>query len=140
MIEAKRLKLEEGLHRLCTALLPHLPRAMDAMEYVRAGEYGLALEMLSDWLVDVEPEMSVSVDDLVRFVELGESMEVQRAWVNLLPLVDSAEVRRLPEEIARMAREFLRSERGANPQRERWLRRVEGVLERVEESPRGGSA
>jgi hypothetical protein len=132
MIEAKRLKLEEDLQRLCTALLPHLPRAMDAMEYVRAGEYGLALEMLSDWLVDVEPEMSLGVDVLMRFVELGESMEVRRAWVNLLPLVDLAEVRRLPAETAPMAREVLRSERAANPQRERWLRRVQGVLERIE--------
>lgn len=106
------------------------------MSYVEHGEWGLALEMLSDWCIDREPPMTLSAGELETFLEIGESMGLRRPWADLLPLLEPSQVSLLSATTARMAREYLERERPTNPLRVSWLEALRLVVARIETEPR----
>ncbi len=122
--------LHVDIVELCTTLLPKVPNALDAVDFVRHGEPGVAVEMLSDWCVDVEPPITLSLTELLQLIAVVEPVAPRKYWVDLLPLLDDDGVRDLPQDFVALANAWLASEVPTNALRAAWLARVAAVLER----------
>jgi len=72
MTSSKFEEIEENIAGLCQLLKSKVTNSEEAMEYVNVGEYGLALEFLSDWCLDQEPEIIVSAKELILFLEISK--------------------------------------------------------------------
>jgi hypothetical protein len=103
------------------------------MEYVNAGEYGLALEMLSDWYIDAEPEIVVSANEIIEFFNVCQGMKIKRPWVELLPLLNPQEIGNIPQNYIVLARDYIENEVVDNPVRREWLNKVASVINEIEE-------
>ena len=126
--------IDTSIKQLCETLESKIPIAKDALEYVRVGEYRLALEFLSDWIVDAEPVISLTAEELLKFREFGEKMGLQAPWIDLFPFLNPAEVKLIPKECAAVARSYVASEAAENPERELWLNKVTLVANEIDKS------
>ncbi len=125
-------KIANHLRELAAVLETKVPHSVDALEYIQVGEYGLALELLSDWCADTDPAIALSSDEVTRFFVVGEMMGLRAPWVELLPLLELSESAGLPTNAIALAREYLAAAKADSYGRSSWLQRVLKTVEQLE--------
>ena len=124
-------KVELLFQELCEVLKPKLPYVENSMEYVQVGEYGLALEFISDWCVDAEPEVRLTTSELLIIKEIGNEVNRTEIWIELLPLLIDAEKEVFPFTELDNAKAYVEKQLINNPARAKWLSKVNKTIETI---------
>ena len=131
MVFNRHKKLELLFLELCKVLKPKLGYVENSMEYVKVGEYGLALEFISDWCVDAEPEIQLTASELLSIKEVGDQINQEGSWIELLPLLIESDIALFPKKHVEHADDYLEKQLIDNPLREAWLSKVKRVIEKI---------
>ena len=125
-------KIETSFSELCEILKPKLRNVDDAMEYVRVGECGLALELICDWCVDAEPVVLLTINEILRIKEIGKQVNKEEVWIDLLPLLIDTEIKFISKNDVLQAKNYIKNEIDKNPIRKKWLSKIKKVIDRIE--------
>jgi len=125
-------KLKGLLTELCETLKGKLSCSGNAMEYIGVGEFGLALEFLAEWCIDAEPQIFLSAKEIMKFKEIGDLMNMQGPWIELLPIMVSSELQNIPKVLANTARDYIKDQQAKNPERNLWLSKIQSKVNEIE--------
>jgi len=125
-------QIESSLSELIELLEPKLSYSKNALDYVKFGEYGIAIEFLADWCVDAEPQILLSAQELMMFKEIGKQMDIHGPWVELLPILIPSDVQSIPKEYAIQARNYIEKQQVKNPERKTWLNKIRSVINEID--------
>ncbi|WP_124981481.1 hypothetical protein [Nonlabens xiamenensis] len=126
--------MELLFQNLCQVLKPKLPLIEDSMQYVQVGEYSLALEFISDWCVDANPEVRLTSSELMKIKEVGHEVNRTDIWIELLPLLIDSEEEVFPLIELDNAQAYVEAQLISNPVRAKWLSRVKKKIETIKKS------
>jgi hypothetical protein len=124
-------KMELLFQELCKILKPKLKCVDNSMKYVQVGEYGLALEFISDWCVDAEPEIGLTASEILKVKEVENRVNKEEVWIELLPLLLDSEIKEFPASQLENAQGYLEKQLIDNPLRAKWLSKVNMTIESI---------
>lgn len=127
----KHINKELIFKELCQLLKPKLTSVENAMEYVNIGECGLALEFISDWCTDEEPPITLTTHEILKFKEVGQLVNKNNLWIELLPILDNSEFTVFPKELLKNVHSYLRKELINNPTRKEWISKIYMTIEKI---------
>lgn len=124
-MKLEHTKIKASFHQLCDVLQPKVSTIKDALEYVSIGEYTLALEFISDWCVDEEPAIELTLSEIFLIKEIGQKINRENMWIELIPLLSHCEMKDLPVCYIDKVTSYIESQEKTNSQREKWLARID---------------
>lgn len=130
----KYKNIESMFLELCGILKPKLNAVDNAMEYVRVGEYGLALEFVSDWCVDAEPAIRLTTRELLKIKEVGRHVGKEHLWIELLPILSHSEMNTFPKELLNNVDAYVEQQLINNPKRMEWMTKITRRIKAIETS------
>ncbi len=127
----KHINKELIFKELCQLLKPKLTSVENAMEYVNIGECGLALEFISDWCTDEEPPITLTTHEVLKIKEVGQLVNKNNLWIELLPILDNSEFIFFPKEQLKNVHSYLEKELITNSNRKEWISKIHMTIEKI---------